>query len=155
MTRNLKVAQGLILAAWAVFLLALWLPAIDVKILSMRPDATLFGFQAAFGSFALIGGFLAAPSLRSAWYLLLPAANVVLLFCPLELFVHHKLRRLAGPIVALSLLGLVCVVLLPILGDLVFSGQHSGHFLLQAALGLLAVGNIVLFRSGVTEHLSS
>lgn len=147
----MRVGQILILAAWGGYLIALALPAVDIRLFGDHPHMALRGYHAAVATLTLIPSFFMQPSLRGAWYLLLPLANIVLFLCPLELLVHHKLRRLEAEMTALSVLALFCIILVPIIGDLTFAKQHSGHYLLQAALATLAVGNILLFRTEKKE----
>jgi hypothetical protein len=146
----MKVPRGLgralILAAWAMYLAALFLPAVDVD-LFQTPHllvAHLKGWEAALFSLAIFRGFVDEPSARGLWYLLIPLGNAALLACPLELLVHHHLRRMALPVTVLSALTLLCVTLLPLVEGPAFAARHSGHFLMLAAFAVLTAGNVAL-----------
>jgi hypothetical protein len=140
------LGRALILSAWALYVLALFLPAVDVDLFK-APHllvAQLKGWEAALFSLAIFRGFIDEPSARSLWYMMIPLGNIALLVCPLELLVRHHLRRLAVPVTALSALTLACVVMLPFFEGPTFAARHVGHFLMLAALAILAAGNIVL-----------
>jgi|GEM_PF-6864769 len=144
------LGRALILCAWAMYLAALFLPAVDVDLFA-APHllvAQLKGWEAALFSLAIFRGFLDEPSARGLWYLLIPLGNIALLTCPLELLVHHHLRRLALPVTVLSVLALLCVALLPVIEGPTFAARHAGHFLMLAAFAVLTAGNVALVNEG-------
>jgi hypothetical protein len=143
--------RALILGAWALYLAALFLPAVDIDLVRVPHllVARLRGWEAALFSLAIVRGFLDEPTARGLWYLLIPLGNIALFVCPLELKVRHHLRRLAVPVTVLSALALACVVLLPTFEGPTFAARHAGHFLMLAALATLAAGNIALVNEAI------
>lgn len=140
------LGRALILSAWALYVAALFLPAVDID-LFQTPHllvAHLKGWEAALFSLAIFRGIIDEPSVRTFWFLLIPLGNIALLACPLELLVHHHLRRLALPVTVLSVLALISVGLLPLIEGPTFAAQHAGHFLMLAAFAVLTAGNVAL-----------